>query len=184
MKPILITGPNKGGNDELLRQELRQYKATDILYNQTRFTTPRKKRGRVVVFRNVLYSDLARILEASKKFKVVATSETIDPSKRLPYQDHEVLQWFDIKDYWPTPTVNSISPFNLKEQEITITISKERAERISHGFSDILCWSEGFKAGVRSIDEYAANLNPFNQGINAIRDLQDMLKRELAPGPF
>lgn len=65
------------------------------------------------------------------------------------------------------------------EEDITITISKERAQRISHRFSDILCWSEGFKAGIRSMDEYSSNLNSFNNGIVAIRDIQDLLKMKL-----
>lgn len=75
-------------------------------------------------------------------------------------------------------TPSQITPVPYKE-DIAITISKERAERISHRLSDILCWSEGFKVGIRSIDEFGSGLSPFNNGIAAIRDIQDLLKMKL-----
>jgi hypothetical protein len=31
-------------------------------------------------------------------------------------------------------------------EEVVITMSKNEAERITHGMSDLLCWTRGFKA--------------------------------------
>lgn len=74
-----------------------------------------------------------------------------------------------------------MAPSNVDSEEevIAFTMPKKWVQRISYGFSDLLCWSEGFKAGVRSIDEYGNNLSPFHQGIRSVRDIQDILKRLL-----
>jgi hypothetical protein len=77
-----------------------------------------------------------------------------------------------------TSSPQQVSP-DQQEEVIVITISKSRAQRISHNLSDILCWADGFKAGVRTLDEYSNHLGPFNNGITSIRDIQDLIKYKL-----
>ena len=55
--------------------------------------------------------------------------------------------------------------------EVTITLSKEKADRLSHGMADLLCWCRGFRAALGPDDR---EREPF--GDWAARDMNIELK--------
>lgn len=57
-------------------------------------------------------------------------------------------------------------------EQVTITIDKQKAEEISLGLSDLLCWLEGFYAARKGTD--LEHDNPM--GVGAVRDINIKLK--------
>jgi hypothetical protein len=58
---------------------------------------------------------------------------------------------------------------------VTITLPYDKAEAISHGLSDILCWADGFTAGRAGTD--LAGSGPL--GVERARDMNIALKGAL-----
>lgn len=59
---------------------------------------------------------------------------------------------------------------------VTITLPYDKAESISNGLSDILCWVDGFTAG-RAGTDHAGSSGPM--GVERARDMNIALKRAL-----
>lgn len=58
---------------------------------------------------------------------------------------------------------------------ITITLTREEAERISYGLADLLCWHHGFRAAREGTDLSA--YNPL--GVDCARDINLKIKDAL-----
>lgn len=55
---------------------------------------------------------------------------------------------------------------------------KHRAARIAHELSDLLCWWQGFKAAVKLVNPDGVYTDMAQNGIEAARDLNILLKEK------
>lgn len=80
----------------------------------------------------------------------------------------------DVVDLREQHKVTSVS----ETPQVVLEMTPEKAKKMSMYLADLLCWWQGFRAGTRSIDEYSQYLATPQYGIEAARDLKDMLDRK------
>jgi hypothetical protein len=67
-----------------------------------------------------------------------------------------------------------------QEEQITISLSKKYAEKFSYDIADVLCWWQGFKAGIKQGEDFGEDYTSIcNDGIKAIREINIRIKDEL-----
>lgn len=66
-----------------------------------------------------------------------------------------------------------------REEEITITMNREQAERFRDRFADFLCWWRGFRTGFKVKEEYSVDLDFPENGYRAISDMHDKVRRQI-----
>lgn len=61
-----------------------------------------------------------------------------------------------------------------------VTIEIKDAEAVAHDLADLICWWEGFKAGLKLGDPYGSDINPVaNNGVEAARRLRSLINYAL-----
>lgn len=66
-----------------------------------------------------------------------------------------------------------------ERKTITIEIPIEQAEQWRFRLADLTCWWQGFKTGIRTVEEFQNVTTIPDSGIRVIRDINDILDRKL-----
>lgn len=88
---------------------------------------------------------------------------------------------FNVKRCHAITTFNGMSP---EPPKVQLEFTPEEARKLSHDLSNMLCWWQGFRAGIRTIDEFSSIIGVADNGIKAAQTLNEKIKSKITREPF